>query len=141
MAMIKCPGCSCQFDSNTGLATHKRACKAKITAVASKLLEARKVNLEKKAESKRRRIGENEIGIIEEQLDMDKPDNEEEIWIDEATLILHYSRISFNLVSKTIFSGACLDVILKATKTTSVQKNEINLHSQIIGSSNTRPFE
>jgi hypothetical protein len=85
MAVIKCPGCSRQFDSNTGLATHKRACKAKITAVASKLLEARKVNLEKKAESKRRRIGENEIGIIEEQLDMDKPDNEEEIWIDEAT--------------------------------------------------------
>ena len=85
MAMIKCPGCRHQFDSNTGLATHKRACKAKITAAASKLLEACKVNLEKKAESKRHQIGENEIGIIEEQLDMDKPDNEEEIWIDEAT--------------------------------------------------------
>jgi hypothetical protein len=86
MAVIKCPGCGRQFDSNTGLATHKRACKARIRAVASKLLEARKVNLEKKAKSKRRRIGVNEIGTVEEQLDMDKPDNEEEIWIDEATL-------------------------------------------------------
>ena len=88
MAMIKCPGCSCQFDSNTGLTTHKRACKAKIMAVASKLLEAHKVNLEKKAESKRQQIGVNEIGTVdlEEQLDMDKLDNEEEIWIDEATL-------------------------------------------------------
>ena len=52
MAVIKCPGCSSQFDSNTGLTTHKHACEAKITAVASKLLEAHKVNLEKKAESK-----------------------------------------------------------------------------------------
>lgn len=86
MAVIKCPGCSCQFDSNTGLTTHKCACKAEITAVASKLLEAHRVNLEKKAESKWHRIGENEIGIIKEQLDMDKPGNEEEIWIDEATL-------------------------------------------------------
>ena len=61
MAIIKCPGCSCQFDLNTGLATHKHACKAKITAVASKLLEAHKVNLEKKAESKWWWIGVNEI--------------------------------------------------------------------------------
>ena len=43
---------ACQFDSDTGLATHKRACKAKITAAASKLLEACKVNLERKAEFK-----------------------------------------------------------------------------------------
>jgi hypothetical protein len=48
-------------------------------AVASKLLEAHEVNLEKKAESKWCWISENEIGIIEEQLDMDKLDNEEEI--------------------------------------------------------------
>jgi hypothetical protein len=90
MAVIKCPGCSHQFDSNTGLATHKRACKAKITAVALKLLEARKVNLEKKAESKQQRIGVKEIGLrtvdLEEQLDTDKLGSEEEIWIDEATL-------------------------------------------------------
>jgi len=88
MAIIKCPGCSHQFDSNTGLATHKCACKAKITAVASKLLEARKVNLEKKAESKRRWIGVNETRMVdlEEQQDTDKPGSEEEIWIDEATL-------------------------------------------------------
>jgi len=62
MAMIKCPGCSHQFDSNTGLTTHKCACKAKITAIALKLLEACKVN------------------------DTDKLGSEEEIWIDEATL-------------------------------------------------------
>ena len=70
----------------TGLTTHKRACKAKITAVASKLLEAHKVNLEKKAESKRHQIGENDIGIVEEVLDMGRPDNDAELWIDEATL-------------------------------------------------------
>ena len=27
----------------------------------------------------------NEIGMVEEHLDMDKPDDKEEIWIDEAT--------------------------------------------------------
>ena len=86
MAVIKCPGCRRQFNSNTGLATHKRACKAKITAVASKLLEAHKVNLEKKAESKWHQIGENDIGIVEEALDMGRPDNNAELWIDEATL-------------------------------------------------------
>ena len=86
MAVIKCPGCHRQFNSNTGLATHKHACKAKITAVASKLLEARKVNLEKKAESKQHRIGENDIRIVEEALDMGRPDNDAELWIDEATL-------------------------------------------------------
>ena len=75
-----------QFNSNTGLATHKHACKAKITAVASKLLEARKVNLEKKAESKQHWIGENDIRIVEEVLDMGRPDNNAELWIDEATL-------------------------------------------------------
>ena len=100
MAVIKCPGCSRQFDSNTGLATHKRACKAKITAVASKLLEARKVNLEKKAESKRRRIGVNEIGTVEEQLDMDKQDNEEEIRIDEATLGIEEATPTLVSISK-----------------------------------------
>ena len=86
MAVIKCPGCHHQFNSNTGLATHKHTCKAKITAVASKLLEACKVNLEKKAESKQRRIGENDIEIVEEALDMGRPDNNAELWIDEATL-------------------------------------------------------
>ena len=54
--------------------------------------------------------------------------------------ILHYSRIS-SLISKTMFLGACLDVILKAMKSTSVLKNEINSHLQITGSTITRPFE
>ena len=54
--------------------------------------------------------------------------------------ILHYSRIS-SLVSKTIFLGTCLDMILKAMKSTSVLKNEINSHLQITGSTITRPFE
>ena len=36
--------------------------------------------------SKQHWIGENDIGIVEEVLDMGRPDNNAELWIDEATL-------------------------------------------------------
>lgn len=48
MATFKCPGCKARFDNNRALGTHKRYCKTKITAAATKLLERRKLNMEKR---------------------------------------------------------------------------------------------
>lgn len=85
MAVIKCPGCSRQFDTNSGLATHKRSCRAKINAAASKLLQERKVNLNNKAETKRQRIEEKEYKTQEDHL-MDGLANGEQM--AEQTTIL-----------------------------------------------------
>ena len=85
MAVIKCPGCSHQFDTNSGLATHKRSCHTKINAAASKLLQERKVNLSNKAETKRQQIEEKENESQEDHL-MDGSDNGEQM--AEETMIL-----------------------------------------------------
>lgn len=67
MEIIKCPSCSRQFESTAGLATHKRACKAKITATATRLLQTCRANLERRADAKRHKVTKPRVTILLQQ--------------------------------------------------------------------------
>jgi hypothetical protein len=56
MAAFKCIGCNRNFDDQRAVNAHKRYCKSKTTAVVTRLLQQRKINLEKKADEMRRRL-------------------------------------------------------------------------------------
>jgi hypothetical protein len=65
MATFKCPGCNERFGSSRALGTHKTYCQTKITAVASKLLERRRLNAERRG---------TEPEVLEEELEIEGDD-------------------------------------------------------------------
>jgi hypothetical protein len=72
MVTFKCPGCKRHFSNHRALGTHKRYCQTKITAIARKLLERRKTNMERMAR---------EENIV-------NPEGEEELEIEQDDEVL-----------------------------------------------------
>jgi hypothetical protein len=60
MAAIKCPGCKKTFETNSGLSTHMRHCKTRITAITKQILEQHRASGEPLL--KRARFGQGNVG-------------------------------------------------------------------------------